>query len=101
VPDLRPFGELLAGLRHVQDLVAAADPPDDVAAAARDRLSEVAMALEPWATTELNVPRGLRHELPAVAECARPRDQGAGFCWPIMGRGSCVDDVSRDTVSPK
>jgi len=58
------FGDLVAALRDVQDLVAGTSPPDAVVEAARAALVDLAVLLRPWGADEWTTPAGKRPDLP-------------------------------------
>ena len=78
------FGEMIAALREVQDLVAGTSPPEGVVEAATKLLGDVAALLGPWQTDEWSTPAGKRHDLPG---------RGHPLLLPLV-----VDDQGDDTI---
>ncbi len=100
-PGGQHWGDLIAGLRRVQDLVAGSDPTDEIIHSAARRLHEIAEELDGWHVPEHRQAFGRRLDLPGVGQSLRPqvrrtrsdRDHWSGevtFTRVYLGAGSAV-----------
>jgi acyl-coenzyme A thioesterase PaaI-like protein len=67
------LGELTATMRELQDVVAGADPPVDVADETSAQLAAVIDALRPWVTSEPGRSAGVRRDLADQRNTLLPR----------------------------